>query len=72
MPFATDLTMRKTLPLLIAVAGLAGLLGSGCSSSAPEPGYSKEDFKKTPPPPGYGPAGQAPAANGPAATTTGN
>ncbi|RYG79982.1 hypothetical protein EON77_08465 [bacterium] len=56
--------MRKTLSLLIVV-GLLGVL-AGCSSSAPEPGYSKQDFAKVPPPPGYGPAGAAPATNGPA------
>ena len=63
--------MRKTLSLLIIVAALGVFVGSGCSSStAPEAGYTKEDFSKRPPPPGYGPAGTAPATNGPAAGTT--
>ncbi|RYG41702.1 hypothetical protein EON79_20300 [bacterium] len=65
--------MRKTLSLLMIVASLGAFAGSGCSSStAPEAGYTKEDFAKRPPPPGYGPAGAAPAANAPAGTTTGN
>lgn len=65
--------MRKTLSLLIIVATLGVFAASGCSSSkTPEAGYTKEDFAKRPPPPGYGPAGAPPATNGPAGTTTGN
>jgi hypothetical protein len=51
--------MKKTLLIAILICSFGGIL-VGCNNGpAPEKGYTKEDFAKRPPPPGYGPAGGA-------------
>lgn len=58
----------RVLSLLAGGVLLFALIGCG-SSSTTEKGYSKDDFSKRPPPPGYGPPTGA-APGGPEGSTT--
>lgn len=49
--------MKKTLVILIVAGGLV-LAGCGSDAGSKAPGYTKDDFKKSGPPPEYRGPGQ--------------
>lgn len=57
--------MNKLFRLTTIVVTLAALWAAGGCGKKEEPGYTKDDFAKRPPPPGYGPNGVSGGNPGP-------
>jgi len=63
--------MKNALLLTLLLSVFVGSL-TGCTQPDNPKGYEKDNFKATPPPPGYGPAGGATENKEAPAKTDGN